>query len=796
MTKLKNTIMLSLFDVNAKIVPVPYKHKGPILKNWQNRYFKNRVELENYLEQQPYSNYAIIPADNWIVYDVDNRNGGMESFKKLEKLLISTFTVKSGSGGYHYYYKLPEGFNGELKKNLDDIGYTGIDIKNKKGCLIAPESVHPCGSVYKIIAGSLDKLAEVPAELLKLAIKTKETTEYSEQIERVYSNYTVEIGNRNNFLTSETGKLFARGLKYNEVRLLILDLNQKRCRPPLPYKEVMAIIKSIARYNNAEQSKNKENTVLGQTELVKMSIAEKIDEIISTPKIRQEIKNRKVCQLIAKDLEDNGIFYKSNKNFYIFDNSSKLLIWLDKGNNNFKKLLYSKYNINPAQDLFKHVYEALCIYCDMQGTETKTYKFAHVDEKTCVAYVKNGNNIQKITPEGSELCDNGTDNVLFTDSIEVSPFEVSDVRKDYLGEFLLDKPNYSGGVYLTPEELRILVEIYIHGLFLPDILPTRPIISTVGIKGSGKTSLLRMIGRLLFGPSYEVTAMTNKLEDLDTVSAHKHILFIDNLDTYKEAINDKLACYATGIADEKRKLFSNGEIYGQRIETFIGISTRNPVFKRDDVAQRVLIIYLNPIKVYSKESTILEPLNKYRNEMLSQIIRKLQQILSVMKSRKYDNNTSNFRMADFAGLCAMFLDDKSAAENLLSKVTKTQQMLVVEGDILFIYLTIFIAGNLNLDLLGSPKWFMAKEVYKKLDNISLADNQQKGALNEFRSRYKDSVCLGKRLCNIKDDVSDFIIIETSKGRSNYTRYRFSRGEHFEEWRQLFARDLSILNSTN
>ena len=32
MTKLKNTIMLSLFDVNAKIVPVPYKHKGPILK--------------------------------------------------------------------------------------------------------------------------------------------------------------------------------------------------------------------------------------------------------------------------------------------------------------------------------------------------------------------------------------------------------------------------------------------------------------------------------------------------------------------------------------------------------------------------------------------------------------------------------------------------------------------------------------------------------------------------------------------------------------------------------------------
>lgn len=68
MTKLKNTIMLSLFDVNAKIVPVPYKHKRPILKNWQNRYFKNRVELENYLEQQPYSNYAIIPADNWIVY--------------------------------------------------------------------------------------------------------------------------------------------------------------------------------------------------------------------------------------------------------------------------------------------------------------------------------------------------------------------------------------------------------------------------------------------------------------------------------------------------------------------------------------------------------------------------------------------------------------------------------------------------------------------------------------------------------------------------------------------------------
>lgn len=180
--------MLSLFDVNAKIVPVPYKHKGPILKNWHNKYFKTKVQLENYLNNHPYSNYAIIPADNWIVYDVDNRNGGMESFKKLEKLLIPTFTVKSGSGGFHYYYKLPNGFNGELKKNLYDVGYAGVDIQDKRKCLIAPESVHPCGGVYKIIAGSLDKLAEVPAELLKLAMKTKETTEHSEQIERVWGN--------------------------------------------------------------------------------------------------------------------------------------------------------------------------------------------------------------------------------------------------------------------------------------------------------------------------------------------------------------------------------------------------------------------------------------------------------------------------------------------------------------------------------------------------------------------------------------------------------------------------------
>jgi hypothetical protein len=70
------------------------------------------------------------------VIDIDPRNGGA----LLPELMPPTRCVSTGDGGWHLYYRHP---NGPLAKNLNHRGHPGIDIKADGGYIVAPPSIHP-----------------------------------------------------------------------------------------------------------------------------------------------------------------------------------------------------------------------------------------------------------------------------------------------------------------------------------------------------------------------------------------------------------------------------------------------------------------------------------------------------------------------------------------------------------------------------------------------------------------------------------------------------------------------------
>ena len=247
-------LMCILHNKDFKIFPLPYMSKVPKLKNWQKAYFKSEDEIRAYAAAHPYSNYGIIPNDDVVVVDVDNRNNGMENYKKLKRkgyFKPKTFTVQTGSGGYHFYYKLSKDFSGQLAKNLEPAGYTGIDIKTKTGFLVAPESVHPDGGVYKFLVRENGyNLVEIHPKLLELATK-KEVVQTEEKTKpQITNDEKIEQGSRNNRLTSYVGRLFYKGLSKDEVSVLTQWKNKTKCVPPLPKKEVEQIVKSVSRYDN------------------------------------------------------------------------------------------------------------------------------------------------------------------------------------------------------------------------------------------------------------------------------------------------------------------------------------------------------------------------------------------------------------------------------------------------------------------------------------------------------------------------------------------------------------------
>lgn len=736
------------------------------------KWIMSEEQLCTILKHNPLSNFVIIPHDNWIVFDIDPRNGGMESFKQLEKSFIPTFKVQTGGGGFHYYYKLPQWFKKPLSKNLKD--YAGIDIKTSTGCLVAPGSTHPNGNLYKIADDSINELANVPRNLLMLATKTEKCKKKKHY---EHSN-VIHKGGRNNAVTAYVGYLFRKDLDYKSVMILANQYNKEKCNPPLSLKEVTNIVKSISRYDNSKQRRAGQDRLEESKIDVEKPIEQVVEELLIARKVNAEVRLRLVSEVIIKDLSERGKFYQSSGKYYIFDNETKQLITIDKGNINLKTLL-ARYRINAARDIFKVIYEALIVHCKLYGDETEVYKYAHYDIENFKLYLKNGQFIYKISADTVEKCDNGTDNVLFTDTVRVDPYEyIENLDKDYLSEYLLNLPNYSNMSHLKAIDAKKIVSIYLHSLFMPDLLQTKPLISTVGTKGSGKTTLLRMLLKCLYGSYAEVTSMTNKMDDLDTIIAKRHFIVIDNLDTFNDGINDKIASYATGVVNEKRRLYSDGDVYSERVEAFIGISTRNPVFRRDDVAQRVVIIYLEPLNTFATERTIIEPMLQHRSNILSQIINKLQDIIKLLSERKYEGVKSSFRMADFANFATLFFDSHTMSEILLQKVLSTQRGLVLENDILLVYLVKYINDNISAGV--EPDWITASELYRQLDGRAAAEKGESLLKNEFKAKYDNSISLGKRVTNIKSDVSDFIRIETRKNGGNITAYRISAAEHFQD----------------
>lgn len=94
-----------------------------------------------------------VPAGH-VVLDVDPRNGGT-----LDALgsLPATRIAETGSGGWHVWFRWSGPARGKLA------GCDGIDIKTRRGYIVIPPSVHPCGGRYRWI--SEHRVPELPAHL-------------------------------------------------------------------------------------------------------------------------------------------------------------------------------------------------------------------------------------------------------------------------------------------------------------------------------------------------------------------------------------------------------------------------------------------------------------------------------------------------------------------------------------------------------------------------------------------------------------------------------------------------------
>jgi hypothetical protein len=142
---------------------LPLHGKRPVWDDWVNQATLDPGEVALLWDEPRYGLGVVTGCrSGLLVLDVDPRNGGNESLAAVRDRLPDTATVRTGSGGLHFYYRTQADV-----KSWEPL--PGLELKARGRQVVAPPSLHPnTGERYAWVNGLPlhHELAEWPGGLL------------------------------------------------------------------------------------------------------------------------------------------------------------------------------------------------------------------------------------------------------------------------------------------------------------------------------------------------------------------------------------------------------------------------------------------------------------------------------------------------------------------------------------------------------------------------------------------------------------------------------------------------------
>jgi hypothetical protein len=486
-----------------------------------------------------------------------------------------------------------------------------------------------------------------------------------------------------------------------------------------------------------------------------------IEEIRKNKYAKVFLIKRQISDLIIEDMREHGMFYRTpTDQYYWFSKDLKRLC--EVGDKFFEQLVNDRYGLNKSEAEYEYLIADLETEAGRRGEKSEIYRFAHYDTDNHVLYIdRNDFQMYRLNGTNIDLIPNSTDGVLFITDLQNEPFDIENIRGEgYLRPLIIDPTNFVQGeyVHLTADEQKYLFQIWIYTLFFEELQPTKPIQVFIGPQGSGKTTRQRICGQLLFGRHFDVQGV-NEEDDFIATITHNYFAVFDNVDTYKDWLNDRLAQTATGQRIEKRELYTTNRLVRYYPRCFLSLNSREPKFKRPDVVDRLLLFRVQRLEQFSSEARLLGEIHKYRNEIWSEMLIDLNQIIAALKA---DDETflSQHRMADWAELGWRIAKTQSAGDyfvELLEKMDKEQSIFVLEEDPIYLSLDIWLGIPKN-----NGREVTASTLYNEFQIIA---EQEKMSFT-----FKNAKSFGIHLQNILSDLKEFFDVEAVKKERWYYKF--------------------------
>ena len=211
------------------------KGKHPLIKEWPRLATTDESVIRAWWTHYPERGIGLLcgACSGVAVVDVDPRNGG-----KLD-VTPNTYTVETGGGGYHYYFKIDHPvLSGRLGKGID----FKADSRVREGghFVVCPPTLHPSGQRYRVVADR--ELLPLP-EWVLTALKRSASAASGEGEGEI-----IPIGETHNTLKRLIGRMRQAGLLKEEALEKAREINRTRCERELPEHELIDLVNAIYSY--------------------------------------------------------------------------------------------------------------------------------------------------------------------------------------------------------------------------------------------------------------------------------------------------------------------------------------------------------------------------------------------------------------------------------------------------------------------------------------------------------------------------------------------------------------------
>jgi len=488
--------------------------------------------------------------------------------------------------------------------------------------------------------------------------------------------------------------------------------------------------------------------------------------------------NQKTAEVVIEEMKSRGTFFKDDQLTFYLSHETNEVMEIERENSILRAFL-SQCGLNLTESIYHYVIEDIREEALRTGKPAKINRFSLLklsDGEPSVLYLSAENNqMMRLTAESQEYVQNGTDEIMFLTSNECVPADISideSSSGSLLDSVILEKIPFNTD-RLISEEARFLMKCWILLLMMREMVPHRPILAMIGPMASGKSTSLQMIGQMLFGPDWDVVSVGQKEQDFDCQITNEILVALDNVDQKVGWLNDKLAVTATGGKIAIRKLYSNNVMIEYPIVASLALTSRTPYFRRNDVADRLLIIEVDSLHdredlAFRSNRDFLEDVRSHRKELWAELLGICRSVLGVIDSVDLSSIlVPGARMQDFARFTVLVgraLDCEILACGVWEKMKDAQREFAKGQDPFFEVMHLWVNESPGVEMASN-------EIAKELSRIAEQEN--------IEWQYGGGRSIGQKIKNMWVELRESFTIVERKGVTNQSIYRFSPKESHE-----------------